>query len=157
MSMYGESSRRPVVVCGPGRTKQSFRAQTDINNIVARYQKTGLLEHVRVNPGVFADVSEIGDYHGMVAKIRFAQERFEQLPAVIRARFNGDPGLLVRFMSDEANRDEAVKLGLIGKPSVKPVVAPKSVVDAVRVIDVHPPGVAPVEPGKVAPEVEPSV
>lgn len=115
----GGARVKPVVVCGPGKTKQSFGERSDINHIVARYQRTGMLENVRENPGVFADVSLIEDYPGMVKKLRFARESFEQLPPNLRNRFHNDPGELVAFISDDGNRPEAIKLGIIPKP-VKP-------------------------------------
>lgn len=34
---------KPRLTCGPGKTKQSFAAQVNVNNIVARYHKTGML------------------------------------------------------------------------------------------------------------------
>ena len=42
-----------------------------------------------------------------------AEEAFMTLPAVVRARFANDPAGIFTFLQDPANRDEAVKLGLI--------------------------------------------
>lgn len=114
--------------CGPGKTKQSFAKQADINSIIAKYAKTGMLENVKSDPGVFADVASVGDFHGMMNKIAFAKEAFMKLPSGLRSRFSNDPGQLVAFISDTSNREEAVRLGLIeAKPSkgVPPVPAPK--------------------------------
>lgn len=102
-----------------GMTKQGPSAACDINQIVARYHKTGFLEHVRKTPGNFADVSQIGDFHAMVQKVGKAREIFARLPAVLRGRFHNDPSELVAFMSDPKNRDEGIELGLITRP-VKP-------------------------------------
>ncbi len=118
---------KPVLICGPGKTKQSFSERADINHIVARYQRTGMLENVRENPGVFADVSLIEDYPGMIKKLRFAKESFEQLSVSLRNRFHNDPGELIAFVSDDGNRPEAIKLGIIPKPAkskAKDVVVP---------------------------------
>lgn len=115
---------KPRITCGPGRTKQSFKQECDINSIIARYQKTGMMDHVKLNPGVFADVSNVGDYAGMVRKVRHAQESFELLPGALRQRFHQDPGEFVSFISDPENRSEAVKLGLVPAPA--PVVEPPS-------------------------------
>ncbi len=130
MSMYGKENVRPVLICGKSMTKQSFGKQCDINAIVSRYEKTGMLDHVRKNPGVFVDVSNVGDYQQMTAKIRFAQEAFEQLPSALKERFQNDPAKLVEFMSDDANREEAVKLGMLPKPKADAVVAVKPKVTA---------------------------
>ena len=48
-----------------------------------------------------------------------ADDAFMALPANVRERFNNDPAELVDFISDVANRSEAIDLGLIplpGKP-----------------------------------------
>lgn len=107
---------KPRLICPPGRTKQSFRDHVDVNHIVAKYRKTGFLEHVSKNPGVFADVSGVGDFQEARSRIRVAEEAFEQLPSALRKRFANDPGELVKFISDDVNRPEAILLGLIPKP-----------------------------------------
>lgn len=149
MNYSGDDPKSYVqIACGPGKTKQSFQKQVDINTIIAKYVKTGFLDQVRDNPGVFADVSSVGDFHGMMNKIQFAQEAFMKLPSSLRARFGNDPGRLVGFISDSSNRDEAIKLGLIPKPSAKAVKAPKPVVPE----DLSPLGVpAPQDPEPKAP------
>lgn len=43
----------------PSKTDQSFAKQVNINNIMARYIKTGQLTHLRNQQGVYADMSEI--------------------------------------------------------------------------------------------------
>lgn len=140
---------KPVVTCTveEGRTKQSFGPASDVNAIVARYEKTGIMDYVRQNPGVFSDVSQIPDYPEMIMKIRFAEESFEQLPAHLRKRFEFDPAKLVAFISDDSNRDEAVKLGLVPKEVVK---LPAPVVVVPPVVPV-----AKAEPAKPASKAEP--
>lgn len=96
----------------PTLTKQEFKEQCDINHIIAKYRKTGELPIARKN-GVFADVSNITDYHDMVGKIQNAQNAFMYLPADLRARFNNDPGALLSFLQDPTNLQEAIKLGLV--------------------------------------------
>lgn len=127
--------KKPKVDCQSakdGRTKQSFKDECNINSIIAKYQRTGMMDHVRDNPGVYADVAEIGDYHEMTRKIRKAQESFDSLTPELRSRFNNDPGKLIAFMSDPKNVDEAITLGLVNKPktptppaSKDPVTEPK--------------------------------
>ena len=99
-----------------GRTIQGPSAACDINAIVRRYKKTGFLEHVRKTPGVFADVSQFGDFHSMVSKVTEARSVFAQLPSELRKRFHNDPAELVVFMGDSANAEEAISLGLMSKP-----------------------------------------
>lgn len=97
------------------RTKQSFSKDADINTIMAKYYKTGLL----VDPTVvssrrpmFGDFSDIGDFHALQLRIASVENRFNLLPSVVRNRFKNDPSLLLSFLADPNNDDEAVKLGL---------------------------------------------
>lgn len=98
------------------KTQQSFAEEVDVNNIVARALKTGLLGDPMAQAArqaVFGDFSEVGSYHDAMNKVVAAQNAFMELPADLRARFNNDPGLLCEFMANEANLEEAVKLGLV--------------------------------------------
>jgi len=108
---------KPVLTCGPSKTKQEFGKESNINYIMDRYAKTGQLPVgvQRVQP-VFADVSTIGDFSDVLRRVTAAKEAFAQLPANVRARFHNQPHELVEFLQDGSNRDEAVKLGLIPPP-----------------------------------------
>jgi len=97
--------------CGdPSRTQQQFSEECDINTIVRRFGVTGQVPTTLRAPlqGDF----HVMDYHGAMNALVAASESFEKLPADVRYRFRNDPGLFVEFCSDEANRDEATKLGL---------------------------------------------
>lgn len=101
-----------------GRTKQSFRDESDINNIVARFIKTGTLEFVRKNEPRYGDV--IGaDFQAAQNIIATANSMFSELPAKLRGRFDNDPAAFFNFIQDPASRDEARTLGLL-KPEVAP-------------------------------------
>ena len=105
----------------PSMTQQQFKDEADINNIMARYQKTGVL----VDPltqstrkPMFDDFSELGDFRDHQQAVIDAQELFMQLPSRVRARFQNDPAELLQWLSDPANKDEAIELGLMSKPPV---------------------------------------
>lgn len=93
------------------RTKQSFRDECDINNILKKYLKTGILPVVtRVQQ--YGDFSEVSDYQGALHTVMSAQEAFMDLPSKVRERFMNDPGQFLEFMADPKNGKEAVELGL---------------------------------------------
>lgn len=94
------------------KTQQQFKDQCDVNKIVAKYKTTGQWLHLTGKRGVFADVSQIGDYHESLNKIQSANAAFAALPAELRLRFNNDPGKLLEFIQDPKNYDEGVKLGI---------------------------------------------
>lgn len=98
------------------RTRQEFVNDTDINRIVDKYTKTGVLPFAgRKNLGMYADVSEIPDYGSALAFVVHAKEQFNKLDVNVRKRFHNSPQELLDFLKDENNREEAVKLGLVEK------------------------------------------
>lgn len=95
------------------RTKQSFKEEVDINTLVKRFGLDGALPQ-NVRMPVTGDFTMVpGDFHALANSMRLAQESFDAMPARVRARFHNDPAEFVDFCLDDANRDEAVKLGLV--------------------------------------------
>ncbi len=106
----------------PSKTRQSEMDACDINKIVSRYRTTGVLP-ANKNAGIYADVSEMGDYRTAVDQVRVADTLFMKLPAATRTKFNNDPATFLDFVSDEDNLDEMIEMGLVKKaaPEVPPV------------------------------------
>lgn len=109
-----------------GRTKQSFANESDINSIMAKFHRTGVL----VDPGkistrkaFFGDVSGVVDFQTLQDTVLAANENFRNLPSEIRTRFGNNPGKLISFLEDADNLDEAVELGIVDAPP-EPVVDP---------------------------------
>ncbi len=102
------------------RTKQSFTKDANINNILGKYIRSGgsavALLAQRVSGGVFADVSSGDDYRAVIDKTRAADEAFQGLDSGVRSMFKNDVSLMLDFIVDPANRDEAIELGLIEAP-----------------------------------------
>lgn len=96
----------------PSMTKQSFAEECDINTIVRRFGLTGELPS-GVRMPTYADFSNVVDFHTAMNAIAQAGEAFDAMPAEVRARFDNDPAKFVDFCSDEGNRAEALKLGLL--------------------------------------------
>jgi len=94
------------------RTKQSFQAECNINNIMRKHEKTGLLDHVAAHVGGYGDFITSDDYHSAQNRILEAQASFNSLPANLRADFNNSPAEFLSFAQDPANFDEMVSLGL---------------------------------------------
>lgn len=114
-SAYGPRMRLSLTFDGPegvSMAKQSMRDETDINNILRRYVKSGSLTHLAQNPGQFADVSEIGDYRSALEQVRSAEATFMNLPARVRTRFNNDAAEFLDFVTTPGNEDELKSLGL---------------------------------------------
>lgn len=92
--------------------KQAFAEECDINTIVRRFGLTGELPQGLRAP-VYADFDDVVDYRTALHSVMAAEAAFMELPADVRARFQNDPQQFVAFCSDERNRAEAEKLGLI--------------------------------------------
>lgn len=102
-----------VVNSEPTMTVQSERDACDVNLIVAKYAKTGLMTNIRTDKPMYGDFSSSVDYHESVFRLQQAEDAFMDLPANIRKRFDNDPGKLIDFLQDVNNREEAVSLGLV--------------------------------------------
>jgi len=109
----------------PSLTKQSFRDECDINNILRQFNVTGQLPVGSVQPQ-YGDFSGITDYQSALNAVMAAQDSFLALPAKLRARFDNDPALFVEFASDEANKEEMKALGLLSQETVQAVVSSPS-------------------------------
>lgn len=93
-------------------TEQAHKKICDVNNIIKKYDKTGVIQHVTKFEAKFGDVTGI-EFRAMHDKIISAQQSFDSLPSSIRKRFGNDAGRLIAFMDNPDNREEAIKLGLI--------------------------------------------
>lgn len=93
-------------------TEQAHKDMCNVNNIIRKYDKTGLISHVSRIEAKFGDMTGI-DFKTMADTVAQTTSLFQNLPSNIRNRFENDPGKLLAFMEDPANRDEAISLGLI--------------------------------------------
>lgn len=108
----------------PSRTKQSFKDECDINKIMKKFERTGMVAHLSKYQGSYADVSGGVDYHTALNTVAAAKEMFLTLPAKVRARFEHDPGAFLDFVGDPANEKEMVEMGLKKAPVAPPAPAP---------------------------------
>ena len=102
----------------PSRTQQQFKEECDVNNILRNYVNTGVLTHTSDVLPQFGDFSNVpSDYGEALALIQKSEEEFMTLPSEVREKFDNRPGNLIKFLQDENNIDEAVKLGLVNQPA----------------------------------------
>lgn len=104
-------------------TNQADMDAADINKIMARYEKTGVLIDplgVERKP-MYGDFTEIKTYHETLSAVRRAETAFGKLSAKVRNRFDNDPQKLIDFLEDPENNREAVELGLKDKSFLPPV------------------------------------
>lgn len=117
-----EASKESGLAClDPSMAQQQFCEESNINFIVDRYGLNGELPaDVRVPQ--YGDFTGVGDYQSALNAVREADASFMELPAKVRSRFDNDPQKLLEFVANDANRAEAVSLGLV--PELAPPVEP---------------------------------
>lgn len=94
------------------RTKQAFKDECDINNIMARYQKTGIINFQQRFEPRYGDVSAI-EFQSAMQTVARGKTMFNELPSRVRERFHNDPAQFMEFINNPANADEARELGLL--------------------------------------------
>ncbi len=99
MSMLG--TQQPIYK--DGRTKQSFRDETDINKILHRAQKTGTLSHLQKHEGTYGDFADFDFFESQI-KLTRGREIFDELPSEIRSEFNQSPAAFFDYVNDPANQ-----------------------------------------------------
>lgn len=114
--------RTGELVREPSRTKQSFVAECDINNILKQYKLTGQIRHIsaKAAQGSYVDLPEPQDFQEAMNTVIAAEDSFATLPSHVRARFGNDPSQFLGFMADPANAEEMIRLGLATKPTPPP-------------------------------------
>lgn len=110
---------RPTVCEEKSLARQSEQQESDINFIMKRFEKTGVLPP-DTREAVFTDVSSIGSYREVLEVIQRAQEGFMALPPSVREKFGNDPVQLMDFAADPAHLPELEELGIVEK-TAKPV------------------------------------
>lgn len=113
-------SESDITPKGESLTQQSHAADADLNTIVARFGITdGTIPPQALDPRYFAETDDTLDLRKSLEMARDAQARFEALPVAIRKQFGYDPAELYDFVSNPANAEEAVKLGLLHKTVIQ--------------------------------------
>lgn len=104
---------------GKKRVDPSFANELDINNIMTKYAKTGVLPHFPEKTPQYGDVSSIPTLIDNQRLSAAAQEAFMKLPATLRKLIDNDPSKLELFISDPTNQEICLKYGLLAKREIK--------------------------------------
>lgn len=121
-----------LVTDGPSLTRQEFTEECDINTIMARYEKTGVVRHLNAASPQYLDLSNVPDLQQALSVIREAEAAFMALPAKVRAEFANDTQAFIRFAEDPQNLEQMRAWGL-AKPAER---TPEPL--AVRVVEESP-------------------
>lgn len=120
---------------GPSLTKQSHKEECDVNTILRKYYKTGLITHVAKYKGDYSDLPDAMDLQDAM-DIQFqAEGAFSSLPSKVRSRFENEPRLFLEFALNPANKAGMEELGL-GKLPARVVIGEPVVAAAPPVTEV---------------------
>lgn len=113
--MFRGVQRRRVAftTVGEAVTKQSFKKECDINNILSQFKRTGIITHIQSQQPVYADLPDDMDYQHSLAVLDAADAAFQTLPSVVRRFFDNDPAQLLQALQDPAMRPKLMELGII--------------------------------------------
>lgn len=120
MSKASQTSRpHSITFSQHSLTQQHSKDEVDINNIMKRYIKTGVIDHVAKYQGQYTENNET-DYHTSMNMIIKADEMFFDLPSAVRKQFNNSPPEFLAFVSDKANHSKLQEMGLTNTPMSPP-------------------------------------
>ncbi|WNK14365.1 MAG: internal scaffolding protein [Microvirus sp.] len=131
---YNAPPSKPTVVVDDGRTHQEFALECDINRIMARYLKTGLVPMLS-DPGRYGDFSEAATFHEAHEVLNRASVQFASLPSGVREMFRNEPARFLEWVhnqKDGSSFDGAV-LELLTPEARARIVAERVVVKSLEV------------------------
>lgn len=121
---YGTRNRVTTDPTGESLTQQHHAEHVKVQNVIKRYDQTGILDHVRQGVAHYGDYSKINEYKTYLDFVNTANESFMNLPSQIRERFNNDAGEFFEFATDPKNKGKMEELGLFPTEE-KPAESPK--------------------------------
>lgn len=115
-TQYSARVSNPHINTQPEVTKQSHKDSTDVNLIIANYDRTGLLVHLNKAEARYEDVSEVGDYQDALDIINNAERAFMKLSSAQRKVFNNSAAQFLDAAHDPDKRELLEQAGLIPSP-----------------------------------------
>jgi len=105
------------MVFDPGQTRQADKESCDINVILSRFERSGVLPELIKKDARYGDFSDVPSYQESLDLVAMARAQFDALDAKVRDRFANDPTRMLEFVNDPANREEMIRLGMaVPKP-----------------------------------------
>lgn len=117
-SAYVEIDRaNPALYCDcsdlPSLTRQEFADECDINKLMEKYEKTGILpSNMNSMSPRYLDVSDVPDFRSALDMLNASTEAFMSLPAKVRKEFDNDPVQFVDFAQNPENITKMREWGL---------------------------------------------
>lgn len=106
----------------PG-AKQSFKDECEINNIMAKYQTLGVIEHVAKHEAQYGFATS-QSLRESIELQRQANEMFAELPSSTRKKFENSPEQFLDWVQNPENASKLDEMGEIHEPEPEPITAP---------------------------------
>lgn len=115
----------------PSLTQQQFKDECEIESLLKAHnlsQVMGIMNNHGQQP-LYADVTDIPDFHDAQNHVARATEYFEGLPSDVRSRFNNSLSEFLTTLNDPGAREALTEMGVLKKADkaadvVRPVVPP---------------------------------
>lgn len=88
---------------------------------MAKYRRTGVLTHLSIKTPQYGDFTNVSDYQSALLAVQDANDKFMELPAQLRAKFDNDPAAFLAFAEKPENANFLVDLGLSPKIEDTPI------------------------------------
>lgn len=92
-------------------TRQEFEAESNINNILAKFKVTGVLVDPQIRATrypVFGDFSQVPDFAGFHDIMLGVKTSFDDLPFEVRMRFGNDPAEAMKWLATNPSTEAIV-------------------------------------------------
>ena len=107
---YYDSSKH-----GGKPASQSYKDQCNINSILAKAKRTGVISHVTKNADFYADMTDF-DYEAAMDQIAETNSAFYELDAETRREFENNPALFRKIVSKMTPDEIKEKLPQLAEP-----------------------------------------
>lgn len=97
----------------PSLTKQEFRDECNINNIMKKYRTRGDLTHISSTIGEYGTFDQGEDLLHSRLILQNAEAAFIQLPSGLRRELDHEPANFVDWIKDPENEQRAFDMGLL--------------------------------------------
>lgn len=103
-----EAHKTALFCNDPSMTQQHGKEEADINTIVNRFLKTGLLPEIKIPPN-YADFDDVFDFQSAMNQVAAAKNSFNALDAEVRDAFGNDPQRFVSTVNAMLEETDAEK------------------------------------------------
>ena len=121
---YGPKLKIQTNNAEPSRTKQNLKDNADVNKIIKRYNKTGVLPNMNKLEAMYGEITS-QDLQDALNKVDASYEAFAEVPSEIRAKFNNDAGRFIDYATNPDNLKQMQQWQLAPPPEPTPEPTPE--------------------------------